>query len=482
MRKAFLLGILLVFLFVSQAFSQEKIAWEFYGGPSQAFLTWEVVPRNDFVSPSNELSYHLGTSFLWGLKNDWQFTAQLEFFKRELGTYGFAMAIDTLQITGYSTHGIPLLALGARKSWGNFYLQPSVSLMRSPEDLDRYDRGNEWNDIPLGVISESDWGVGLRLEGGMKLYNRRGNYFFGGLRYQQGLILMDKMNAAVRYNERLEHVLSAESRGSYLGMFLGYGINGHNMRLPISKSPKRLYNDRKLLKHDLSLEDGVYAMIYGGIRRREDPLSNEFTYSNTSGQFQVVLGYNFGGFSLETGYGNFSYNANYQIDFDGVEALVMRWEKYDMPVIPLTFKYHIPLNDQNTVRFGPSFSTYFALKNQSKYWFTATGSGGAIINEKEYRYTSEVYSLRDLEHGRFAFNAGVFAEMSVFNSSFLTFKISRNFASPDFVKINGTYVIEGTPVLIESLGNINGFLLDIGYKLPLKVLTKQLKQSRLTSG
>lgn len=482
MRNAFLLGILLFFLFVGQVFSQEKFAWEFFGGPSQAFLTWEVIPRNDFISPSNELSYHFGTTFLWGLKNDLQLTGQLEFFKRELGAYGISRVIDTLQITGYSTEGIPLLALGVRKSWDNFYLQPSLSLMKSPSVLDRYDRGNDWNGIPLGVISESDWGVGIRLEGGMKLYNKRGNYFLGGLRYQHGLILMDKMNAAVRYNERLEHVLSAKSKGSYMGLFFGYGIKGHNMRLPVSRSPKRLYNDRKLLKHDLSLEDGVYAMIYGGIRRREDPLSNEFTYSNTSGQFQVVLGYNFGGFSLETGYGNFSYNANYQIDFDGVDALVMQWEKYDMPVIPLTFKYHIPLNDQNTVRFGPSFSTYFALKNQSKYWFTSIGSGGAIINEKEYRYTSEVYSDRELEHGRFAFNAGVFAEMSVFNSSFLTFKISRNFESPDFVKINGIYVIEGTPVTIESLGNINGFLLDVGYKIPLKVLDKQLKRSRLTSG
>jgi hypothetical protein len=481
MRKAFLLGILLVFLFVSQVFAQEKFAWEFYGGPSQAFLSWKVIPRNDFISPSNELSWHVGTNFLWGLKNDWQVTVQLEFFKRELGTYGISRQIDTLQITGYSTEGIPLLALGVRKSWDNFYLQPSLSLMKSPSVLDRYDRGNEWNGIPLGVISESDWGVGLRLEGGMKLYNRRGNYFLGGMRYQQGLILMDKMNAAVRYNDRLEHVLSAESRGTYLGLFLGYGINGHNMRLPISKSPKRLYNERKLLKHELSLENGLYAMIYGGIRRRENPLSNDFTYSNISGQFQAVLGYGWGRFSLETGYGNFSYNANYQIDFDGVEAMVMQWKKYDMPVIPLTFKYHIPLNDQNTVRFGPSFSTYFALKNQSKYWFTSTGSGGAIINEKEYRYTSEVFSDRELEHGRFAFNAGVFTEISVFNSSFLTIKISRNFASPDFVKINGNYVIEGTPVSIESLGNINGFLLDVGYKIPLKVLDKKLKQSRLTS-
>ncbi|HSF53941.1 MAG TPA: hypothetical protein VLA71_09330 [Algoriphagus sp.] len=481
MSKSTLFFSLVFFGCISSSFSQEKFVIELYGGPSKALLTYEVVPNNYNISPSNEVSWHIGSNFLWGLKKDWQLSAQLEFFKRELGTHAFSNPSDTIQITGYSTEGIPLLALGLRKTWGNLYLQPSVSLMKSPSVLDQYESGNVWNEIPLGVISESDWGVGLRLEGGIKLYNQRGNYFLGGLRYQQGLILMDQMNAPVRYNERIEHVLSVKSKGSYFGLFAGYGFNGVNMKSTMSRSPKRLYNDNKLLKHDLSLEDGLYFMLYGGVRRRENPLSNEFTYSNTSGQFQAVLGYYFNGFSLESGYGNFSYNANYQIDFDGVEALVMRWEKYNMPVIPFTFKYHIPLNDQNTVRFGPSFSTYFALKNQSNFWFSSVGSGKTITGEKEYNYTSEVYSDRNLEHGRFAFNAGMFAEMSVFNSSFLTFKISRNFASADFVKINGNYIIEGTPVAIESLGNVNGFLIDLGYKIPLKVLNRQLKQERKTA-
>ncbi len=478
MNKLAILFPLVFFAIFPRVNAQERTAFEFYGGPSQAFLKYQVIPRNDFISPSNNLQYHLGTTFLWKFKEDLQLTAQMEFFKRELGTFAYSSPADTIQITGYSTEGIPLLALGVRKTWGNLYLQPSVSLMRSPSVLNQYEKDESWNGIPLGVRSESDYGLGLRLEGGLKLYNRRGNYFLGGLRYQQGLILMDKMNAAVRYNERIEHVLSAESRGTYAGLFVGYGLNGHNLKSAGSRSPKRLFNDNKLLKHELSLEDGFYFMLYGGLRRRENPLSNEFTYSNTSGQIQAVLGYNYNQFSVETGYGNFSYNANYQIDFDGVEALVMNWEHYDMPIIPLTFKYQIPLNEQNTMRFGPSFSTYFALKDQSNSWFTSSGSGATITAEKEYRYTSESYSVRDLEHGRFSFNAGIFAELSVFNSSFLTFKISRNFASPDFVVIRGNYIIEGTPISFESLGNINGFMIDLGYKIPLKVLNRQLKLER----
>jgi hypothetical protein len=481
MENRFLTVALFLLCFPASVFSQEKFSIEIYGGPSQAFLPYELIPRNDFISPSNQPRYHFGTTLLWGLKNDWQFSTQLEFFKRELGTYGISRAIDTLQITGYSTHGIPLIAMGARKTWGNFFLQPSVSLMRSPSDLDVYDRGRIWNDIPLGVISMSDLGLGVRVEGGYKTYNRRGNYFLAGLRYQKGLILMDQMNAAVRYNERLEHVLSAKSRGSYLGMFLGYGINGHNLKSFGSRAPKRLYNDNKLLKHDLSLENGLYAMLYGGFRRRENALSYDSPYTNLSGQFQAVVGYNYNRFSIESGYGNFSYNANYQIDFDGVEALIIRWEHFDMPVIPLTFKYHIPLNGQNTVRFGPSFSAYFGLRDQSKSWFFSRGSGSVETAQKKYEYVKVEATDRDLSHGRFVFNAGVFAEMSVFNSSFLTVKLSRNFASPDFVKINANYVIEEVPVTLESFGNINGFMIDLGYKIPLKVLSKQLKLQKKTT-
>ncbi|WP_026969209.1 hypothetical protein [Algoriphagus terrigena] len=466
---------------VSGSFSQEKFAIELYGGPSKALLNYEVTPNNYNISPSNQVSWHIGSSFLWGLKNDWQFSAQLEFFKRELGTYAYSRQIDTLQITGYSTAGIPLIALGVRKTWGNLYLQPSLSLMKSPAVLDIYESDNEWDGIPLGVRSMSDIGMGIRLEGGTKIYNRRGNYFFGGLRYQQGLWVMDQMNAPVRYNERIENVLSVKSRGSYVGLFLGYGINGVNMKTTMSRAPKRLYNDNKLLKHELSLEDGWYFMAYGGLRSRENPLSNDYGYSNSSSQFQTVLGYYRNGFSLESGFGNFTYNANYQIDFEGIEAVIMSWEPYNMPVIPLTIKYQIALNDRNSLRIGPSLSTYFMLKDQSNSWFTSSGKGGAIIYGKEFEYTSEAYSDRELTHGRFAFNAGVLVEMSVFNSSLLTFKLSKNFASPDLVKIHANYVVNGTPISVESTGSINGFAIDLGYKIPIKVLNRKLKLAAKTA-
>ncbi|MEB2776445.1 hypothetical protein SYJ56_14070 [Algoriphagus sp. D3-2-R+10] len=476
MKNSFCLLIWLFLLCKSPVFSQDKFAWELYAGPSQSFLTHKIIPNNDLVKPSNELRYHFGTTFLWGLKNDWQISAQAEFFKRELGTYAVSSSIDSIQITGYSTEGIPLLAIGARKSWGNIYIQPSLSVMKSPRTINIYESTEAWKGITLGVRSHSNLGLGLRFESGLKIYNRRGNYFFGGLRYQQGLILMDEMNAPVRYSEKIEHVLSAKSRGSYIGLFLGYGILGQNIRNSSNWSSRQYFSEQKLLKHNLAMEDGLYFMLYGGLRRRENPLSYDFIYSNTSGNFQAVVGYNYGRFSIESGYGNFSYNANYQIDFDGVNALIMNWEKYDMSVVPITLKYHIPINDSQTIRFGPSFSTFFALKNQSNSWFTSSFSGSNGTVNHRYYYAGNAYSDRELTHSRFVFNAGLFVEASVFNSSFLTFKISRNFGSPDFVKIKADYLIDGTQVHIESVGNINGFMMELGYKLPLKVFDYQWKK------
>ena len=94
-------------------------------------------------------------------------------------------------------------------------------------------------------------------------------------------------------------------------------------------------------------------------------------------------------------------------------------------------------------------------------------------DNQKYSYTGNSYSDRELTHGRFIFNAGVFIETSVFNSSFLTFKISRNFGSPDFVRIKADYLIDETPLNIESIGNLNGFMMEVGYKLPLKVFDYQ---------
>ncbi|WPR76093.1 hypothetical protein [Algoriphagus sp. NG3] len=475
MKKSFCLLLCLFLFCILRAFSQDKFAWEFYAGPSQSFLTHKTIPNNNLVKPSNELRYHFGTTFLWGLKNDWQISAQAEFFKRELGTYAISSIIDSIQITGYSTEGIPLLAVGARKSWGNFYVQPSLSVMKSPGILNIYESTEAWNGIPLGVRSHSDLGLGLRFESGLKIYNRRGNYFFGGLRYQQGLILMDEMNAPVRYSEKIENVLSAKSRGSYIGLYVGYGVIGHNIRYSSNRSSKRYFSEQKLIKHNLAMEDGWYFMMYGGLRRRENPLSYDLLYSNTSGNFQAVVGYTYRRFSIESGYGNFSYNANYQVDFDGVNALIMNWEKYDMPVVPVTLKYHIPVNDSQTIRFGSSFSTFFALKNQSNSWFTSSFSGSIGTEKQMYYYTGQAYSDRELTHSRFIFNAGLFVEASVFNSSFMTFKFSRNFGSPDFVKIKADYLIDGIPLHIDSAGNIEGFMMELGYKLPIKVLDYQWK-------
>ncbi len=482
MRQTFF--IFFFFLAVTYSFAQEKSAFEFYGGPSQAFFPTEVFPSNDYLITSNPLSWHIGIGYLKNLGTNWQLNAQLEFFKRHLGSGTRASFVqDTVVITGYSTDGLPLIALGARYNFHGlktaYFIQPGLSVIKSPEFLNQYGIGNKgsFEGFPLGLKSLNDIGFGIRVEGGMKIYNQRRNYFLIGLRYQKGLRVMDQMNAPVFYNGDLSHVIVAKSRGTYLGLFAGYGINGSSWGKGERELPRRFYNEKMLQNHELAMEDGWYFMLYGGGRRKEEFKKNDYGYSNSSGQFQAVVGFTRNQFSFETGYGNFSANNNYQFDYEGYKPLFMNWYHYSIPVIPLTFKYHLPLNESQTFRIGSSFSGFLVLKDQSQNQFwTSPGSGGSIIvDNKTYQYTGIEFSDPEYDHGRIFFNAGLFAEMLVFNSSFLTLKVSRNFSSPDFSRIYVEYIIDGTEFKFLSTSGLNGYLLDVGFKLPLKLLNKKDK-------
>lgn len=476
--------ILFFFLAINFSNAQEKSAFEFYGGPSQAFLPSEVFPSNDYLVTANPLSWHVGVGYLKSLGTKWQLNAQLEFFKRHLGTGTRASFVqDTVVIRGYSTDGLPLLALGARYNFHGFksayFIQPGLSVIKSLEFLNRYGKSDKgsFEGYPLGLKSLKDIGFGLRIEAGMKIYNQRRNYFLLGLRYQKGLRIMDQMNAPVFYNGDLSHVVVAKSRGSYLGLFAGYGINGNGWGTEERQLPRRFYNEKMSMKHELAMEDGWYFMLYSGGRKKEEFQKNDYGYSNLSGQFQAIVGFTRNQFSLETGYGYFSANNNYQFNYAGYEPLFMNWNQYSIPVIPLNFKYHLAINSQQTFRIGPSFSGFLALKDQSKEQFwTSPGAGGSItVDNKTYEFTGIEFSDPDYDHGRIFFNAGLFAEMLVFNSSFLTLKVSRNFSSPDFSRIHLDYIVDGNAFQFVSTSGLNGYLMDVGYKLPLKVIGKKEK-------
>ncbi|HAH35868.1 MAG TPA: hypothetical protein DEQ87_02245 [Algoriphagus sp.] len=466
------------FLFLNfLTFAQEKTAFEIYTGPSKAILPFEVIPTNFNISTSNPLSYHLGLSFITEIAPTWQLSTQVEFFKRHLGTFAFSSQADTIRITGYSTDVIPLIALGIRKNWLGFshsyYFQPSLSLMKSPAFLDVYEPepGDEFNGIPLGLVSASNLGLGIRLEGGVKRYLTGGNYLTLGLRYQQGLRLMDQMNAPIFYRGNLEHVLVAKSKGSYLGAYIGFGISGQKFKKSPSHSNKHIPDELNLQKEKAAGEDGVYFFMLGGIRLREQLLQNPYTYSNISGQFQLGIGYYFKDFSIETGYGNYSYNNNYQLDWDGQKAVFMTFEHFSAGGIPLTLKYHLPLDERKNWKIGPSFSGFLILSNtaDSPYYYGG-GQRTTTIGDQTYEATSSFEALSTNWRSMFSYRAGLFTERRFLNSSFLSLQFSRNFGSPVLSRLVVDYQIEGQNINQIHEGGLNGYSLELSLRFPIKVL------------
>lgn len=474
MKRCVFFAAFLVFPFV--VFSQEKSAFEIYGGPSKAFLPFEVIPSNSSIIPKNQIGYNGGIAYVHQFADSWQWTVQLEFFKRPLGTKRrYSFGGDSLNITGYSTDVIPLVALGVRKNWlgfkNSFFVQPSISVMKSPSFLNYYEGdGIDFLGYPLGVESKSDVGLGLRIEGGVKRYLPSGNYFSLGMRFQQGLILMDQMNAPVFTDNSVYHVVVAKSRGSYLGLYGSFGIVGDKFKKSSSRASKRVPDEHNLRKEQLAGENGMYFYLSGGTRLRENVLKNGYTYSNLSGQFQIGMGYYLNGFSLETGFGNFSYNNNYQLDYDGIYAMFKEFHHFDLGVIPLNFKYHYQLDNRNEWKVGPSVSANFVISNSGNRNFT-TGPGtyGYISKTSRYEAQHSSQSLPTSNIGIF-FNAGVYVEKRFLNSSFISFKLSRNFGSPDFSKIDAVFQIEGNEISMNPTGGLNGYLADLSVRLPLKVL------------
>lgn len=464
------------FLVSTWMYAQEKFSLELYGGPSQAFLPFAVYPTNFKISPSNPISWHVGLNYITNLSPSWQLSAQVEFFKRQLGTFAYSAPIDSIRITGYSTDGIPLIALGVRKNWSklrhSLFLQPSMSMMKSPAFLDIYeDKSRTFLGYPLGLMSISNLGLGIRVEGGIKKFLAGGNYLTFGLRYQQGLVLMDQMNAPVFYGDRLEHVLVAKSRGTYLGAFLGLGVVGQNLKKTKSRSLSIIMDDKNLENAKLADENGMFAFLSGGLRLRENLLDNSYIYSNLSGQFQVGIGYYFEDFSIETGFGNFSYNNNHQFDYDGYQAVFMSFEHFSASAIPFTFKYHLSLDNLKNWKIGPSFSGFFILANSGSLPnYYGNGVAQTEIEGQIYEAKTSFRALPSRKNG-LVYNSGLFVERRFLNSSFLSLKISRNFGSPVLSRIESRYQINGEEIIQIHDGGLNGFLLDISYRLPLN-LTK----------
>lgn len=469
---------LLNLLICAPTIAQNGIKLELAAGGSKSFIGYENSDFEPGFRSYTKLAwqgslrglYPLKKGFEVGVQADWINRNHWRTFPRNAKS-DFSFLGDIVFQTG----------LALRKSYltpnhRGFYWQTGISLIFPPAPFNPTVGKDPIDGQQVGQVT-SRLGLGINGEIGYRIFNRRENYFLVGLRYQQGLYRMEQLNIPIESAVGQPAVHQVYANGSFASLLMAYGINTGNWNKYNRKTPKRYFNENKMIKHELSNQDGWFVTAYGGFRVKDPITPQQDFYFNSSGQFSFVLGYKWRNYSLESGYGQFSAGNNISID----HGLFMwtDWVVYGIntPHIPFTFKYDIPISDLKTVRFGPIFGTSIFLRdNTNQGYFTQNGSGGAILPDgTKFEVAGSVKSVPIEKRQYMLFNAGIHLEYQAFNSSFMSLNLSRNFNSPVISRFEADIKIDQTRYQFTQDATLDGFRFDFGWKLPLNVLDKQKK-------
>lgn len=465
MKKIYIyLSFSLLVIISQQSYGQGKLNLELYGGPLKSFNKAIEFPQNSDLKVSSLLDYHLGANILYRLKGPWQLSLQAEALRNSRMLIWYPNFPDANpQIKGRSSDLLGNFSIGARYNWERekftLFAQPSIGItVNKYEDFNYVDSLRfGWGPLQTAIVGS------FRLEGGIKLYTPRKNYVVFGARFQQGI---GQLNTNAIYNPSTNLRIEDKRRGSYVGLFVGYGINFGN------KSSREQFRsnrpERKDEKRDLAWKSGPYVMASGFLRfRPRSEREPNLEFSHISGGSIFAAGYRFNALSVETGYARFNTLTNVSVAGTNVNSNLAN--NFLVTAIPLTLKYDFQVGDKNRLRFGPIFSAFYTLGTNGERLREGSFGGTGPDGEFDLTYKTNPSDPK----GAIFFNAGIFAEVPIFNSSLLNFKVSQNFGSPDVGLLDVTGEVNGQPVNFESSGTLNGFMLELGYKLPLNVWFKK---------
>lgn len=456
--------IVLGLLFSAQlVHAQGKFNLEFYGGGQRSYNQVLITPSQPSIDPFTPMDYNLGLNFLTRINSGWQLSVQAEHATSRTNSINYP---NYPNLSGsfermFTSESFGNFSLGARYNWEKekygFYLQPSIGIT-----VDNYFDFSSGDSISGGgfiASSKTQVTPNLRLEMGFKLYTKRQNYFLIGLRHQQGL---SELNPISMKNTQDNYQVDITRRGSYTSLFVGYGINFDNWKKSRREEFKSWTKDSKEVKRDLAWSSGPYLMASGFLRfrpRSERAPNLEFSHITSGSTFGV--GYRFDALSIETGYNTIGNTSTVSLPEAGLTDVL---SGSTIHAIPLTVKYDFLIGDKNRLRVGPTLSANFIVGNGNQ--------GGSLGGFGGPDYSIE-YTRGNLDlAGKVFFNAGAFVEVPIFNSSLINLKLSQNFGSPKVAVIDVTGVANGNAVNRESSGSLNGFMMELGYKLPLNLLFK----------
>ncbi|WP_114748459.1 hypothetical protein [Pleomorphovibrio marinus] len=452
--KTFYRGFIVLFFFsfVSNVRGQNKLNVELYGGFNKNYFQAGEPVANPDLQFSSPLGQHAGLNFLPRISDSWQMSVQTEWMRS-------AIRLDNPFSTGNNqSNNNGNYAIGVRYNLERekhaFYFQPSVGI-----SVNNYLEPMEGI---FGFTSKRDIHFVARAEAGVKFYTKKRNYLLVGIRHQQGFASSNP------YGSENWVGMPISGRNSYTGLFLGYGINTDNW----SKSKRNL---DKTPKPDMDniWAKGIYVMGSASLRRVTDPIHDPTDdFQNVSTAYGFGVGYRFGDFSAEAGYAGFRGRNVYELSNSEGIPVSANHRRFIASTIPITIRYDRQLPISKKIRVGATFTTHIPVVFENGGEGVVNYAGARIMEGVTFPYEVQRTGLPVNSTGVF-FNSGIYTEMPLFRTGLITFKASRNYGSPAFDRVQVDYQVSGVPGSLESQGRLNGWMLDVEYRLPLHHIFKK---------
>lgn len=440
------------------SFGQHNFDIEFYGGPSYSYFKTQAISTESDIKFSNLIQPHFGINLLKKIAPNYQMSLQGEYLARRVGFRETAPGYSYQNNSSIFNNNFMNFSIGIRRIWEksnyNLFLQSSLGGI-----LDRELNGNF---LTGPSTLSTNISMMARVEAGIQ-FPVKNNYLVLGVRHQQGFREFENLSFS---NDKTQLLLNGS--GSFTGLFVGFGINTDMW----SKENRKLKEPKKA-RLDNPWSDGLYVMGAASLRKKDNPIYDPTDdFQNVSTASSIGMGYRWKDFSIEAGYSEFrGRNVFEMISEEGIPVSAYH-RKFQVSTIPLTLRYdrHLPFSEK--IRFGISFTTHLPLNTDNEGENIMGVSGVRTIDGVDYPYSSDINGVKTNSKGGF-FNSGFYAEMPLFRTSLIAFKASRNYGSPAFDRAAVDYQVNGLPKLFENNGTLNGWLLEVEYRLPINNLLKK---------
>ena len=224
--------ITVLFLVSFSAFSQRNISIEITAGAISSFSTATNSIDGSQVPMESNIGANAGLSLLFPISEKWDLYSEFGFYRNGMRNeiknptndfYLFRSMVPPAYTPSFSFGG--RYTFNIKKS--EFYLQPGLTLSTSTSlgAMNGFEGSGESRLEQINKI-----GTAIKVDVGKKFMTKNDNYFLVGLRYQQGITGLNNYTNPLISNTVQIGEVTQETKGSFLGVFMGFGLNTGNWK------------------------------------------------------------------------------------------------------------------------------------------------------------------------------------------------------------------------------------------------------------